>query len=307
MSEDRLSSASSSCEGATSHRLSRDSSHDGLLDDCDRLSTTSMTSESSVSHRLNDVQDVQDVARMQEESLKHAVPLNTQRSATMSPSSEQSLCSPLGDETAGYQSEESCGSDGVARGGPRRGDTRYGPCGYSNTQYSSQDSLPDSPYSSQSLDSHTSQAQELRRSMPNLNKSRAGGRRGVPHPQYGLSQNRQHNSDTRLPPPSSRLQVPGSRLAAPRGRVPTVQTRPGPGKMMSGLRPPGQTDRKTSGIARPAGIPRPSSTTRLPAPQARRGVARGNLPSAGRAGSAGRARPGYRAPHGDDNWMEDCY
>ena len=48
--------------------MSRDSSHDGLLDDCDRLSTASVTSESSVSHRLNDVQDVQDLARMQEES-----------------------------------------------------------------------------------------------------------------------------------------------------------------------------------------------------------------------------------------------
>ena len=46
------------------HRLSRDSSHD-LLDDADRLSTTS---ESSVSHRLNDVGDVQHIARMQEES-----------------------------------------------------------------------------------------------------------------------------------------------------------------------------------------------------------------------------------------------
>ena len=48
--------------------MSRDSSHDGLLDDCDRLSTASVTSESAVSHRLNDVQDVQDLARMQEES-----------------------------------------------------------------------------------------------------------------------------------------------------------------------------------------------------------------------------------------------
>ena len=50
-----------------------------------RLSTTSGLSESSVSHRLNDVQDVQDVARMQQESkcdlrsdlmVLHAVNLN---------------------------------------------------------------------------------------------------------------------------------------------------------------------------------------------------------------------------------------
>ena len=38
------------------------------MEDLDRLSTTSAMSESSVSHRLNDVQDVQDIARMQEES-----------------------------------------------------------------------------------------------------------------------------------------------------------------------------------------------------------------------------------------------
>jgi hypothetical protein len=44
-------------------RLSRDSSHD-LVDE-DRLSTAS---ESSASHRLNDVGDVQQIARMQEES-----------------------------------------------------------------------------------------------------------------------------------------------------------------------------------------------------------------------------------------------
>ena len=51
-----------------SNRLSRESSQDILVEDIDRLSTTSAMSESSVSHRLNDVQDVQDIARMQEES-----------------------------------------------------------------------------------------------------------------------------------------------------------------------------------------------------------------------------------------------
>ena len=65
LSEDRLSSTSSNSnvDHFSTHRLSRDSSHD-LLDE-DRLSTTS---ESSASHRLNDVGDVQHIARMQEES-----------------------------------------------------------------------------------------------------------------------------------------------------------------------------------------------------------------------------------------------
>ena len=57
-----------SCDGLVSNRLSRESSQDILVEDIDRLSTTSAMSESSVSHRLNDVQDVQDIARMQEES-----------------------------------------------------------------------------------------------------------------------------------------------------------------------------------------------------------------------------------------------
>ena len=57
-----------SCDGGVSSRLSRESSQDILVEDIDRLSTTSAMSESSVSHRLNDVQDVQDIARMQEES-----------------------------------------------------------------------------------------------------------------------------------------------------------------------------------------------------------------------------------------------
>ena len=57
-----------SCEGVGSSRVSRESSQDPLLLEEDRLSTTSAMSESSVSHRLNDVQDVQDLARQQEES-----------------------------------------------------------------------------------------------------------------------------------------------------------------------------------------------------------------------------------------------
>ena len=43
--------------------------------------------------------------------------------------------------------------------------------------------------------------------MPNLNKLR-GAKNGtvVANPQYGLSQARYHNSDSRLQPPGSRLQ-----------------------------------------------------------------------------------------------------
>merc|ERR550539_543518 len=122
MSEDRLSSSSSA-----SNRLSRESSQDLLVEDLDRLSTTSAMSESSVSHRLNDVQDVQDLARQQEETLKHSTPMKNQRSETISPLSEPSLSSPGDCEAGGHQSEESCGSEsGQGRAGPRRGDLQYG-------------------------------------------------------------------------------------------------------------------------------------------------------------------------------------
>merc|ERR1712242_385776 len=80
-----------------------------------------------------------------------------------------------------------------------------GGAGY--TQYSSQDSLPDSPYSSQSLDSQPATGQDrIGRSMPNLNKIRGQNKGTVGLPQgsqmsqgrgstiaYGLS--RQHTSD----------------------------------------------------------------------------------------------------------------
>jgi len=310
MSEDRLSSASSSCDGGVSNRLSRESSQDILVEDIDRLSTTSAMSESSVSHRLNDVQDVQDIARMQEESLKHSTPLKNQRSDTMSPLSEQSLSSPV-EDVGGYQSEESCGSEsGALRNGPRRGDVQYGYGsreGYqANGQYSSQDSLPDSPYSSQSLDSHASQGgPDVRRSMPNLNKLR-GAKNGtaVPNPQYGLSQARYHNSDSRLQPPGSRLQGP-SQLAPPNRtlRAPSSGL-VRPSKIGTGLRPPGTQERKLSGIARPTGqgIPRPGQS-RLQAPGQfqRRGMSRGVMPTRG-----GTSR--ITAPRtGNQNWMEDCY
>lgn len=310
MSEDRLSSTSSSCDGGVSNRLSRESSQDILVEDIDRLSTTSAMSESSVSHRLNDVQDVQDIARMQEESLKHSTPLKNQRSDTISPLSEQSLSSPV-EDVGGYQSEESCGSEsGPSRNGPRRGEVQYGYGsreGYQgNGQYSSQDSLPDSPYSSQSLDSHASQGgPDVRRSMPNLNKLR-GAKNGtvVPNSQYGLSQARYHNSDSRLQPPGSRLQGP-SQLAAPNRtlRAPTSGL-VRPSKVSSGLRPPGGQERKLSGIARPAsqGIPRPGQS-RLQAPGQfqRRGLSRGVMSTRG-----GTSR--ITAPRtGNQNWMEDCY
>ena len=67
-------------------------------------------------------------------------------SATISPSSEHSANSPstegyMTGNNMGYQSEEG-GMDKGAMGGGGGG----------SHQYSSQDSLPDSPYSSQSLD-----------------------------------------------------------------------------------------------------------------------------------------------------------
>ena len=126
---------------------------------------------------------------------------------------------------------------------------------------------------------------DVRRSMPNLNKLR-GAKNGtvVANPQYGLSQPRYHNSDSRLQPPGSRLQgdfynrkwpldwlfiylLGPSQLAAPNRtlRAPSSGL-VRPSKISSGLRPPGGQERKLSGIARPAGgIPRPGQS-RLQAP-----------------------------------------
>ena len=60
------------------------------------------------------------------------------------------------------------------------------------THYSSQDSLPDSPYSSQSLESqpepsNTDQRRHTRGSMPNLNKRGRGGRAGGGQVGQGLA------------------------------------------------------------------------------------------------------------------------
>ena len=96
--------------------------------------------------------------------------------------------------------------------------------------------------------------------MPNLNKLRGGKvgvGRGLAPPsgsqQYGLSQSKYTNSESRLQPPS--------RMAAPvrpglRAPAATGLARP------SGLRPPGE--RKLSGIARPQGLPRPTSKLQPP-------------------------------------------
>eukprot|EP00096_Caligus_rogercresseyi_P006207 TRINITY_DN2248_c0_g3_i3.p1 TRINITY_DN2248_c0_g3~~TRINITY_DN2248_c0_g3_i3.p1 ORF type:complete len:343 (-),score=97.45 TRINITY_DN2248_c0_g3_i3:298-1326(-) len=278
------------------------SSHGGDLDDA--LSTTS---DSSVSHRLNDVGDVQHIAKLQEESLKESPLVQSQdvgyaRSATISPSSEHSPLTEEGGTPPFYHHNNHHPPEEP----PHLEDESLpppGPQANSNNvvvryqQYSSQDSLPDSPYSSQSLDSQPAQGQDrLGRSMPNLNKIRRG--RGVggglPVPpsmggrpaNYGCSdaaptqrrslaamyQIRSSNSGRGGGVSSSYQSASDSNLRNRSVSTRVAPTRPLMGPPSSsvmrstGIPRPGSRIPAPSGIPRSSGIPKPSSssTSRLP-------------------------------------------
>jgi len=282
---------------------SRSSSQDIDLED--RLSSTS---DSSMSHRLNDLGDVQHLARMQEESLRQAVMSNNHRSATVSPSSENSPSTEgCGMMPNDLQSEEGSYAGSHAHNHRNGG----GGVGGGYAQYSSQDSLPDSPYSSQSLDSQPA-TDRIARSMPNLNKIRgqkknsagppAGSKTGLGRGQhnYGLS-SRHHNSDPRMVPghPGSRQVQTGynqqqNQGVPSRGTVLSRDSSTGsssgirqPMRYQSGIRPPSTA---TSRIARPSttGIPRPGAS-RLPAPTSS-GIPKPNSNPGSRAPSASGSR-----------------
>jgi len=278
---------------------SRSSSQDIDLED--RLSSTS---DSSMSHRLNDLGDVQHLARMQEESLRQAVMSNNHRSATVSPSSENSPSTEGGIMHHDLQSEE--GSYASHTHNHRNGGGGVG--GYA--QYSSQDSLPDSPYSSQSLDSQPATGQDrIGRSMPNLNKIRGQKKNNAGPPtssksglgrgsqNYGLS-SRHHNSDPRIQVPGHQRQIQTgyhqqNQGVPSRGTVISRDSSAGsssgvrqPMRYQSGIRPPSTTSR----IARPTtGIPRPGGS-RLPAPTSSSGIPKPNSNPGSRAPSASGSR-----------------
>jgi len=285
---------------------SRSSSQDIDLED--RLSSTS---DSSMSHRLNDLGDVQHLARMQEESLRQAVMSSNHRSATVSPSSENSPSTEGGLMNHDLQSEE--GSYASHTHNHRNGGGGVG--GYA--QYSSQDSLPDSPYSSQSLDSQPATGQDrIGRSMPNLNKIRgqkksagppASSKSGLGRGQnYGLS-SRHHNSDPRIVPGGhQRQQIQTgykqhqNQGVPSRGTVISRDSSAGsssgvrqPMRFQSGIRPPSTT---ASRIARPTtGIPRPGGS-RLPAPtSSSSGIPKPN------------SNPGSRAPSASGGSRKSSY
>jgi len=224
---------------------------------------------------------------------------NNPRSATVSPSSENSPST----EGCHLQSEEGSYVGGEHHANHHH-DHHRGNGGPGYTQYSSQDSLPDSPYSSQSLDSQPATGQDrIRRSMPNLNKIRGQNKassgsgpppssksgRGRAQVNYGLS-SRHHNSDPRMLQGHSAYQqyqqVPSRGTVMSRdssaGSSASGVRQAGNMRFQSGLRPPTATSR----IARPGtGIPRPGGGgSRLPAPST--GIPKPNSNPGSRASSA---------------------
>lgn len=223
-------------------------------------------------HHYPDVKDIQELARLQEESLRQNSfsPLQSPRRNYRS---KQNTVPPLS-----LSDVENSSPHSSNRSSPGRGDDPQRPRRLSNGpsqgSFSSGSSPPDSPYgSNQYLD--TQQQEPLRRSLPNLSK---GGNSNLKSPTEPRPQAQPQR-------PSSALKEPTRKMASP---------------SVSGLRQPTPTKRPVSPAGR--GIPQPK--TGIPRP----GATRSGIPSPRRIGIGAGAMSGSKnSLDSDESWKEGCY
>lgn len=246
-------------------------------------------------HRLADVEDVQVMARMQEESLRQSFSSPATRRALprgLAKSTASGLSSLLHDNAeVSSSSTHSSNRSSPGRFDPDQGYSALRRSSNSLASGSSHsNSPPDSPYGSQTLDRRPQVPDSSHRSMPNL-----AGRLQRPQPHTSETQI-SHNP--RLQP--RRSPATGSGLKAPSGGSRAISPR-----RVSRMASPGRTLSPMRGSS----LAVPSQSSMLPAPKTY-GIPRNNsaskLPSPRRSLGTGLRKPSSMAALGD-SWKDGCY
>ncbi|KAK2180661.1 hypothetical protein NP493_433g02005 [Ridgeia piscesae] len=248
-------------------------------------------------HRLADVEDVQVMARMQEESLRQSFSSPATRRALprgLAKSTASGLSSLLHDNAE--VSSSSTHSSNRSSPGRFDSDMGYAALRRSSNSLASgsshSNSPPDSPYGSQMLDRRPQFSDPSHRSMPNL----AGRLQRAPPQSHTNESQAGHN--TRLQP--RRSPATGSGLKAPSGASRALSPR-----RISRMASPGRTLSPMRG----SNLVVPSQSSMLPAPKTY-GMPRNNsaskLPSPKRSLGTGLRKPSSTATLGD-SWKDGCY